>query len=177
MSEDGEYKYQREFWWRLPHWLKHITWKKRDATLLICGILPEPFCIPPFEDEFYFHTSHLGQTLGLEQYQRDELQDKVNDVARLWDSDPEHADDACVDEWIRWALDNDFYIDWLDWAIDEGLIKNIHGNKQETPEERVLRLKSRKIQLQNEGVRNFNVKIAEEEGVSVARVKQLIGKS
>ena len=46
----------------------------------------------------------------------------------------------------------------------------------ETSDQRVARLKKRKKELQEKGVKNFNQRIADEEGISISRVKQLISK-
>jgi len=47
------------------------------------------------------------------------------------------------------------------------------SHKDETPPQRKARLIKRKIELKNKGVKDFNKQIAEEEGISVQRVKQL----
>lgn len=49
------------------------------------------------------------------------------------------------------------------------------SESRETSEERRTRLTARKAELKKQGVRNFNQRIAEEEGISLQRVKQLLG--
>lgn len=51
----------------------------------------------------------------------------------------------------------------------------IASESEETPDERRTRLIARREELKKQGVRNFNQKIAEEEGISPQRVKQLLG--
>ena len=51
------------------------------------------------------------------------------------------------------------------------------SHKEETTLQRKERLKKRKIELQNKGVKDFNKQIAREEGISVQRVKQLTSSS
>ena len=176
-TSNDEYRYESEFWRRLPHWLKHTTWLKRDATLLICGVLPEPFESPGTGPDYYFHISSGRSTFVLKTHEKRYLQDSIDDVERLWESDPNHSDQAHVEEWIRWALENDIEIDWFDWAKNNNLIKNIQNIKKETPDERKTRLIKRKEELKGKGIKNFIETIAKEEKISATRVKQIISKS
>jgi predicted metal-dependent hydrolase len=57
---------------------------------------------------------------------------------------------------------------------EAGIIPSIPKSEEESPEQRRERLEARKKQLIKQDVTNFNQQIAEEEGISVSRVKQLL---
>lgn len=114
---------------------------------------------------------------------------KCADIARLFNAPSAYP--SSPKEWIERALSKSIEIPWLEWVVDHNILpeglrgKVLAANEDgriclvdkrsgETPAERRERLKLRIQEKKAEGCKSFLKDVADEEGISVSRLKQIL---
>lgn len=114
---------------------------------------------------------------------------KCADIARLFNAPSAYP--SSPKEWIERALSKSIEIPWLEWVVDhnilpeglrgkilvaneDGQICLVDKRSAETPAERRERLKLRAQKKKAEGCKSFLKDVADEEGISVSRLKQIL---
>jgi hypothetical protein len=96
---------------------------------------------------------------------------KLNRFRRIWESG-NHPTRNPPSYYIEWALSKGLVVPWLDHAIKKGFYKPNH--KAESSSQRKDRLSARRNELRSQGIKAFNQITADEEGISVQRLKQIL---
>ena len=114
---------------------------------------------------------------------------KCADIARLFNAPSSFP--MSPKDWIERALSKDIEIPWLEWIVEHNLLPEglrgkilvtgeggqiclVDKRSEETPIKRRERLKMRIQEKKAEGCKAFLKEVADEEGISVSRLKQLL---
>lgn len=113
-DDNHSYELSSEFEDRLIHYLSLETWPIETAYYLLVGLCPEKWELIGF---YFFN----GKLLHRES-DKEEVFQQMDDIERLFRSDPEHGEFASPAYWINWARKRQIPIPWYDYAHKNGLL-------------------------------------------------------
>jgi hypothetical protein len=97
-------------------WLSMDTWQFESAMWLLAGVIPREIY-----EGFGFHKTD-GKLLHNDDGQRDEKVSEIEDLIRLWKSNPTNPDIAPPMVFINWAQAKGRHISWWDEVQQSGLL-------------------------------------------------------
>ena len=103
----------------LHQWLIMDTWPKEAAMFLIAGVIPTQI----YEGFGFFKVT--GGLLHNHDGEKDERIHQIEDLTRLWDSNPNHPDRAEPKYFFDWAEAKGIEVPWLEGAKKAGYFKDL----------------------------------------------------
>lgn len=183
---------------RLNFWLSMDEWEIAEATQIIADIDPDQSITSGTQGNLFFKSVRLfnghqvpecdhegfpictchNDECGHCECEKEELlaySRKCKDISRLLNNKrSENLTFASPKVWIARALSKKIEIPWIKWAKKRSLLPDGLAETAETPKARRTRLKARVGEIKAKGTKAFLKFVAAEEGISTARLKQLL---
>jgi hypothetical protein len=112
----------------IHQWLTLDTWSYQAAMFLIAGVVPEQVY-----GEGFGYSKIEGPLLSNDDGEKDRIADNIENLTRLWLSNPDHPEKANPQFFISWAEGKDIDIYWLKGAREFGYLLPVNP----TPEKEV----------------------------------------